>query len=108
MLINTCGDIDEMVVCAEFHQGSKPVECVRGYARRGLYRYLQLVIIHVEDDIWLPLLVHVTGVPQRIKLHGQRFKWLGVQEGRTFWHLPCDEGDQDKKPTEVEFVSMIL
>jgi hypothetical protein len=40
------------------------VKCVQGYVRCGLYGYLQLVIICVEDGIF-PLLVHVTGVPQR-------------------------------------------
>jgi hypothetical protein len=51
MLISTRCDVDEVVVHAEFHQWPKTVKCVQYYARHGLYEYLQLVIIHVEDDI---------------------------------------------------------
>jgi hypothetical protein len=108
MLISACVDIDQMAVCIEFHQGSKPVKCVQSDVRHGLYGYLQLIVVRVEYDIRLPFLVHVAGVPQCIELCGQRFKWPSVQEGHTFRHLPCDESDQDKKPVEVEFVSLIL
>jgi hypothetical protein len=51
MLISVRCDIDEMVVCAEFYQGPKPVESVRGYIRLRLDGFLQLVVISVEDDI---------------------------------------------------------
>jgi hypothetical protein len=51
MLINVCCDIDEMVVHIEFHQGSKPVESVRGYTRLILDSGLQLVVRGVKDDI---------------------------------------------------------
>ena len=85
-----------MVVCIEFHQGSKPVECVRGYTRLGLDSGLQLGVISVEDGILLPLLVHVTGVPQRTKPRGQWFKGIDVREGRTFRHIPGNERDQDQ------------
>jgi hypothetical protein len=43
------GDIDELAVRIEFHQGSKPVECVRGYTRLGMDSGLQLGVISVED-----------------------------------------------------------
>jgi hypothetical protein len=100
MLINAHYDIDEMAVCIEFHQGSKPVECVQGYTRLRMDSGLQLGVISVEYGILLPLLVHVVGllvhvvgVPQCTKLRSQWFKGLDVQEGRTFQHLPCDERD---------------
>jgi hypothetical protein len=108
MLVSARCDIDKMVVLVEFHQGSKPVKCVWAYAMCGLYRYLQLVIIHVEHEILLPLIVHVIGVPQCIELRDHGFKWLDVREGRSFRHIPCDKSDQDKKLAEVKFVSLIL
>jgi hypothetical protein len=63
MLIIACCDIDEMMVYVEFHQGPKPMESVWGYMRHILDGYLQLVVISVEDNILLPLLVHVIRVP---------------------------------------------
>jgi hypothetical protein len=51
MLISACCDIDEMVVHAEFHQWSKPMECVWGYTRLKLDNGLRLVVISVEDGI---------------------------------------------------------
>jgi hypothetical protein len=65
VLINTLCDIGEVVVHAKFYQSSKPMNCVWGEAWSRLYCILQLVLIYVEDDIGLPLLVHVVGVPQR-------------------------------------------
>jgi hypothetical protein len=69
------------------------MECVRGYVRFKMASGLQLVVIGVEDNILFPLLVHVTGVPQRTELHDQWFKGFDVREGHTFRHLPCDEND---------------
>jgi hypothetical protein len=63
-------DIGEVTVCAEFHQRSKPMKCVRCDAQCRLDCILQLIVIRVEDGIGLPLLVHVDGVPQRTELHG--------------------------------------
>jgi hypothetical protein len=84
VLISACCDINEVAVCAELHQGSKPVECVWGDARCRLDGILQLVVIGVEDDIGLPLLVHVIGVPQGTELRSQWFKGARCL-GR--WHL---------------------
>jgi hypothetical protein len=64
MLISVHCNIGEVVVHVEFHQGSKPVKCVRGVSWCRLDCDLQLVVIGMEDGIGLPLLVHIAGVPQ--------------------------------------------
>ena len=66
MLISTHCNVGEVVVHAELHQGSKPVKCVQGDAWCRLDCDLQLVVIGMEDDIGLPLIFHVAGMPQRI------------------------------------------
>jgi hypothetical protein len=108
MLISMHCDIDEMAVCAEFHQGPEPVESIWGYGRFRLDSSLQLVVIGVDDGILLPLLVHVTGVPQCTELCSQRFNGLDVREGCTFRHLPCNKSNQDEKPVEVELISLVM
>jgi hypothetical protein len=70
ILINARCDVDEVVVRDEFHQWPKSVKCVQGDTRHILDCDIQLVVIILEDGIGLPLLVHVTGIPQRIELHG--------------------------------------
>jgi hypothetical protein len=70
VLISARYDIGEVDVRAEFYQRYKPMKCVLGEARCRLDFILQLVVISVEDDIELPLLVHVTGVPQCTELRG--------------------------------------
>jgi len=50
------------------------MKCVRCDAQCRLDGILQLSVVSVEDDIGLTLLVHVAGVPQRTKIHGQWFK----------------------------------
>jgi hypothetical protein len=69
MLITMCCNIGEMVVHVEFHQRYKSMKYVWGDSRCRLNFILQLVEIGVEYNIGLPLLVHVTGVPQRTELH---------------------------------------
>jgi hypothetical protein len=39
----------------------------------------QLSVVCMEDDIGLPLFVHVTGVPQRTELHGQSFEGFDLR-----------------------------
>jgi hypothetical protein len=70
MLITMHCNIGEVVVCAKFHQRSKPMKYVWGDSRCRLNCILQLVEIGVEDRIGLPLLVHAIRVPQRRKIHG--------------------------------------
>jgi hypothetical protein len=70
VLIRARCDIGEVTVYAEFHQRSKPMKCVGCDAWCRLDCILQLIVISVEDDIGLPLLVHVAGVPQRTELRG--------------------------------------
>ena len=74
MLISVHCDIGEVAVCAKFDQRYKPMKCVWCEARCILDCILQLFLISVEDDIGLPLLVHVAGVPQRTKLRNQWFE----------------------------------
>jgi hypothetical protein len=59
MLISVRYNIGEVAVRVEFHQGSKPVKCVQGDVRCRLDCDLQLVVIGMEDDIRMPLIVHV-------------------------------------------------
>jgi hypothetical protein len=40
----------------------------------------QLSVVRMEDDIGLPLFVHVAGVPQRTELRGQRFEGFDLLE----------------------------
>jgi hypothetical protein len=70
MLITARCNIGEVVVYAKFHQRSKPLQYVWGDRQCRLNIILQLVEVGVEDNIGLPLLVHVTGVPHCTKLHG--------------------------------------
>jgi hypothetical protein len=84
VLINACCDIGEVAVHIEFCQRSKPMKCVLGEERCRLDCILQLVVIGMEDNIGLPLLVHVAGVPQRIELHGQCFKGFDLRKSGTF------------------------
>jgi hypothetical protein len=60
------------------------MKCVWGEARCRLDCILQLVVIGVEDDIGLPLLLHVVGVPQRTEFHGQWFEGFDLQKSGTF------------------------
>jgi hypothetical protein len=78
VLISPCSDIGEVVVCAEFYQRSKPMKCVWCEAWCILDCILQLVVIGVADEIGQPLLVHVTGVPQRTKLYDQWFEGFNL------------------------------
>jgi hypothetical protein len=63
VLISVHCDIGEVAVHAEFYQSYKPMKCVWGDARCRLDCIVQLVLIGMEDDIGLPLVVHVAGVP---------------------------------------------
>jgi hypothetical protein len=85
VLINAHCDIGEVAVHAEFYQRSKPMKCVWGEVQCRLDCILQLVVIGMEDGIRLPLLVHVTRVPQRTKIHGQWFKGFDLRKSGTFW-----------------------
>jgi hypothetical protein len=40
----------------------------------------QLSVVRMEDDIGLPLFVHVIGVPQRTKLRDQGFEGFDLQK----------------------------
>jgi hypothetical protein len=82
-LISTHCDIGEVVFCVECDQRSKPMKCVWCDVRHRLDFILQLILISMEDDIGLPLLVHVTRVPQRIELHGQWFEAFYIQKSGT-------------------------
>jgi hypothetical protein len=95
-------------VGVELHQGPKPVEGVHSDERCRLDCNLQLIVVGVEDGIRLPLLVHITRVPQGTELSSQRLKGLNVQEGRTFWYLPCNEIYQYEKQAEVELISFVV
>jgi hypothetical protein len=66
------------------------VEGIRGHPRFGLDGLFQLVVVSMEDDIGLPLLVHIIRVPQGTKLCIQRFEGIDVGESHTFWHFPCN------------------
>jgi hypothetical protein len=70
MLITTCCNIGEVAVYAKFHQRYKPMQYVWGDSWCRLNCILQLIEVGVEDNIGLPLVVHVAVVPQRTKLHG--------------------------------------
>jgi hypothetical protein len=70
MFITARYNIDEVAIYAKLHQRSKPMECVWGDSRCRLNCSFQLVEVGVEDNIRLPPLVHVAGVPQRTKIHG--------------------------------------
>jgi hypothetical protein len=37
-----------------------------------------------------------------------QLKWLDVQEGHTFRHLPEKKVDKDQDPSEMELIAMIL
>ena len=69
------------------------MEGIRGHPGLRLDGLFQLVVVSMEDNIGLPLLVHIIRVPQGTKLHGQRFEGIDVGEGHTFQHFPCNECD---------------
>jgi hypothetical protein len=74
VLVYVHRDVGEVTICAEFHQRSKPMKSIGCNAWCRLNGIPQLSVVCMEDDIGLPLFVHVTGVPHRTKLCGQRFK----------------------------------
>jgi len=84
------------------------MERIWGNARHSLDGGLPLVVVYVEDDIRMPLLVHIGRVPQGTEPRSQRFKWLGLWESGTLQLLPCYEGDQHEKPTEIELIRLVL
>jgi hypothetical protein len=68
MLITACYNIGEVAIRAKFHQRYKPMKYIWGDPWCILNCILQLVEVGVEDNIGLPLLAHVTGVPQGTEL----------------------------------------
>jgi hypothetical protein len=85
VLISVHCDIGEVAVHAKFYQRSKPMKCVLGEVWCRQDCILQLVVISMEDDIGLPLLVHVAGVPQRIELQDQWFEGFNLGKSGTLW-----------------------
>jgi hypothetical protein len=69
---------------------------------------LQLVELGVEDNIGLPLLVHVVGLPQHTKLCGQCFERFDLRKSGSLWQFPSDESDEYEKPTKVELIPLVL
>ena len=69
---------------------------------------LQLSVVSVEDDIGLPLFVHVTGVPQRTKLRGQGFEGFYLWKCGSLTKFPRDEGDEYEKLAKVELIPLVL
>jgi hypothetical protein len=69
------------------------VEGIQGHPRLRMDGLFQLVVVIMEDKIGLPLLVHISRVPQGTELRGQRFEGLDVGEGRTFRHFSWNECD---------------
>jgi hypothetical protein len=63
-------NVDEVAIRAKLHQRSKPMKCVQGDSQCRLNCSFQLVEVGVEDNIRLPLLVHVTRLPYRIEICG--------------------------------------
>jgi hypothetical protein len=69
---------------------------------------LQLKLICVKNNIRLPLFVHITLVPECGELCSKWLKRFNIQEGRTFWHLPGNKGDEDQELAKVKLVALIL
>jgi hypothetical protein len=80
VLIYVRCDVGEVTIYTEFHQRSKPMKRVGCDAWCRLNGILQLSVVSVEDDIRLPLFVHVTEVPQRTELRGQWFEGFDLRE----------------------------
>jgi hypothetical protein len=68
----------------------------------------QLSVVRMEDDIGLPLFVHVAGVPQRTELHGQGFEGFDLRKRGSLGQFPRDEGDEYEKPAKVELIPLVL
>ena len=108
MLICTRCDVGEVTVYAEFHQRSKPMKRVGCDAWCRLNGILQLSVVRMEDDIGLPLFVHVTGVPQHTELRSQWFEGFDLQKSGSLEQFPSDESDEYEKPAKVEIIPLVL
>jgi hypothetical protein len=84
MLISMHGDINEVSIYMELHEGSEPMQGVWHHARDSFDSPLQLEIICMKYYVRLPLFSHIAQVPEHGELHIKRLKRLNVQEVRTF------------------------
>ena len=62
----------------------------------------------MEDDIGLPLFVHVVGVPQCTELRGQGFDGFDLQKHGSLGQFPRDEGDEYEQSAKVELIPLVL
>lgn len=62
----------------------------------------------MEDDIGLPLFVHVVGVPQRTELRGQEFEVFDLRKRGSLGQFPRDEGDEYEQSAKVELIPLVL
>jgi hypothetical protein len=108
VLIYMCCDVGEVIICVEFHQRSKTMKRVGCDAQCRLNGIIQLSVVSMEDDIGPTLFVHVIGVPQHTKLHGQWFEGFGLQESGSLGQFPSDESDEYDQPAKVEIIPLIL
>jgi hypothetical protein len=104
VLICVCCDVGEITICTEFHQRLKPMKGVRCNAWCRLNGIPQMSVVCMEDDIRLPLFVHVVGVPQCTELRGQGFDGFDLQKHGSLGKFPCDEGQLAK----VELIPLVL
>jgi hypothetical protein len=108
VLIWALCDVGEVTIYVEFHQRSKPMKCFGCNERCRLNGILQLSVVSVEDNIGLPLFVHVAGVPQCTEICSQWFKGFDLWKRGSLRQFPRDESDDYEKLAKVELIPLVL
>ena len=62
----------------------------------------------MEDDIGLPLFVHVARVPQHTELHDQWFEGFDLQKSGSLGQFPSDESNEYEQLAKVELIPLVL
>jgi hypothetical protein len=56
----------------------------------------------------MPLFSHIARVQEHGELHSKWLKWLNIQEGRNFRHLPSSKRYEDQHPAKMELIALML
>jgi hypothetical protein len=56
----------------------------------------------------MPLFSHIARVPEHGELCRKLLEWIDFWKGRTFHCFPRKKYDEDKDPTKMEFIALIL
>jgi hypothetical protein len=107
VLIYVRGDINEVSIYEELHEGSEPMQGVWCHVRDNFDSPLQLDIIGMKYRVRLPLFSHIARVPKHGECLSEQIKQRNFWEGRTFQHFPSGKCDEDQDLAKVELIALI-